>query len=98
MPLSLTNGASTPHNSRTGHAEHSLRHTIGRDHRPAALLALAMVIPLSGCSVARFGTKQMWLKALSVFRIGSFAGSAVLLVPQGVGTLPWRAYTRITSC
>jgi MFS family permease len=35
------------------------------------LLALGMVVPLSAWSVGRFGAKQMWLFALTLFLVGS---------------------------
>jgi EmrB/QacA subfamily drug resistance transporter len=57
------------------------------------LLALAMVIPLTGWSVERFGAKTMWLFSLTVFLSGSLlCGAAwsvesliVFRVLQGVG-------------
>jgi EmrB/QacA subfamily drug resistance transporter len=57
------------------------------------LLALAMVIPLTGWSVERFGAKPMWLLSLALFLGGSLlcgvawsAGSLIAFrVLQGVG-------------
>ncbi|MEV6800338.1 MDR family MFS transporter [Micromonospora rifamycinica] len=57
------------------------------------LLALGIVIPVSGWSAARFGGKQMWMFALALFLLGSvlsgLAWSVVSLiifrVVQGVG-------------
>jgi EmrB/QacA subfamily drug resistance transporter len=57
------------------------------------LLALAMVIPLSGWSVARFGGKRMWLVSLGLFLAGSVlcaiawnvASLIVFRLVQGVG-------------
>ncbi|MTD58844.1 DHA2 family efflux MFS transporter permease subunit [Amycolatopsis pithecellobii] len=40
------------------------------------LLAMGMVVPLSGWSMQRFGAKTMWLVALSVFLIGSVLSGA----------------------
>jgi EmrB/QacA subfamily drug resistance transporter len=40
------------------------------------LLALGVAIPISGWSVARFGAKQMWLFALSLFLLGSILAGA----------------------
>ncbi|CAO5169492.1 MFS transporter, DHA2 family, multidrug resistance protein [Frankia sp. AiPs1] len=37
----------------------------------AYLLALAMVIPVSGWAVSRFGGRRMWLLALALFLVGS---------------------------
>ena len=57
------------------------------------LLAIAMVIPLNGWSVERFGAKTMWMSALATFLTGSVlcgaawsAGSLIAFrVLQGVG-------------
>ncbi|MGH4024664.1 MAG: MDR family MFS transporter [Pseudonocardiaceae bacterium] len=57
------------------------------------LLAIAMVIPLTGWSVERFGAKTMWVSALAAFLAGSAlcgaawsAGSLIAFrVLQGVG-------------
>jgi EmrB/QacA subfamily drug resistance transporter len=57
------------------------------------LLALAMVIPLAGWSVDRFGSKRMWLLSLALFLDGSAlcglawsAGSLIAFrVVQGIG-------------
>jgi EmrB/QacA subfamily drug resistance transporter len=59
----------------------------------AYLLALGMVIPLTGWSVERFGGKRMWMLALALFLVGSTlcglawsAGSLIAFrVVQGVG-------------
>ena len=55
--------------------------TLSRDfHSPLAtiqwvttgyLLALAIVIPLSGWLIERFGTKEMWMTSLALFTLGS---------------------------
>jgi EmrB/QacA subfamily drug resistance transporter len=37
----------------------------------AYLLAMAMAIPLTGWSVARFGTKTMWMSTLAIFVVAS---------------------------
>ncbi len=63
------------------------------------LLALAMVIPITGWAVDRFGSKQMWLLSLMLFLAGSVlcgiawsSGSLIAFrVVQGIGggmTLP----------
>jgi EmrB/QacA subfamily drug resistance transporter len=67
--------------------------TLGRDlHASVAtiqwvitayLLALAMAIPLTGWSVARFGAKRMWLLSLVLF----LAGSALCGIAWNVGSL-----------
>lgn len=67
--------------------------TLGRDlHTSVAtiqwvvtayLLALAMAIPLTGWSVARFGAKRMWLISLAFFLVGS----ALCGVAWNVGSL-----------
>ncbi|WP_235488510.1 MFS transporter, partial [Frankia sp. AvcI1] len=57
------------------------------------LLALAVVIPLTGWSVERFGGKRMWLASLTLFLVGSVlcgiawsAGSLIAFrVVQGAG-------------
>jgi EmrB/QacA subfamily drug resistance transporter len=57
------------------------------------LLALGMVIPVSGWSMQRFGAKQMWLFALALFLVGSVASSTApdigaliaFRVVQGIG-------------
>ncbi len=57
------------------------------------LLALSIVIPLSGWSVERFGAKQMWILSLVVFLVGSILSGAawsaqsliVFRVIQGIG-------------
>src|ERR1700722_16289020 len=57
------------------------------------LLSFAMVIPLSGWAVARFGAKATWLTSLALFLAGSVAcglawniGSLVAFrVVQGIG-------------
>ncbi|WP_235433343.1 MDR family MFS transporter [Protofrankia sp. BMG5.30] len=57
------------------------------------MLALAMVIPLTGWSVERFGGKRMWMLSLALFLAGSAlcgvawsAGSMIVFrVLQGVG-------------
>ncbi|MCK9895592.1 MDR family MFS transporter [Frankia sp. AgB32] len=59
----------------------------------AYLLALAVVIPLSGWSVERYGGRRMWLLALGLFLVGSAlcglawsAGSLIAFrVVQGLG-------------
>src|SRR5580658_741032 len=40
------------------------------------LLSFAMVIPLSGWALARFGGRTVWLVSLSVFLAGSVASGA----------------------
>lgn len=60
------------------------------------LLALGMVIPLSGWAVARFGAKRMWLTALTLFLVGSVAAGLswnvqsliAFRVLQGIGGGP----------
>ncbi|MCW3819447.1 DHA2 family efflux MFS transporter permease subunit [Micromonospora sp. DR5-3] len=47
------------------------------------LLAIAMVIPLTAWAVERFGTRRMWLTALTVF----LAGSALCGTAWSVGSL-----------
>ncbi|WP_250284186.1 DHA2 family efflux MFS transporter permease subunit, partial [Frankia sp. CiP1_Cm_nod2] len=57
------------------------------------MLALAMVIPLTGWSVERFGGKRMWMLSLALFLVGSVlcgmawsAGSLIAFrVLQGIG-------------
>lgn len=57
------------------------------------LLALGMVVPFSGWSVARFGAKRMWLFSLTVFLLGSVLSGAAWSIEsliafrilQGVG-------------
>jgi EmrB/QacA subfamily drug resistance transporter len=57
------------------------------------LLALALVLPLTGWSVERFGAKRMWMISLACFAIGSAlsgaawsAGSLIAFrVVQGIG-------------
>jgi EmrB/QacA subfamily drug resistance transporter len=57
------------------------------------LLALAMVIPLTGWAVDRFGSKRMWMISLALFLLGSAlcasawsAGSLIAFrVVQGIG-------------
>ncbi len=57
------------------------------------LLALSIVIPLSGWSVERFGAKRMWILSLVVFLIGSILSGAAwsaqslifFRVIQGIG-------------
>jgi EmrB/QacA subfamily drug resistance transporter len=57
------------------------------------LLALSIVIPLSGWAVERFGAKPMWILSLSVFLIGSILSGAawsaqsliVFRILQGIG-------------
>ncbi|AEH11503.1 MULTISPECIES: MDR family MFS transporter [Protofrankia] len=57
------------------------------------MLALAMVIPLTGWSVERFGGKRMWILSLALFLVGSAlcgsawsAGSLIAFrVMQGIG-------------
>src|SRR5580700_7327470 len=57
------------------------------------LLALSIVIPLSGWSVERVGAKQMWILSLVVFLVGSILSGAawsaqsliVFRVIQGIG-------------
>jgi EmrB/QacA subfamily drug resistance transporter len=59
----------------------------------AYLLALAMVIPLTGWAADRFGSKRMWMLSLAFFLVGSLlcglawsAGSLIAFrVVQGVG-------------
>jgi EmrB/QacA subfamily drug resistance transporter len=59
----------------------------------AYVLALAMVIPVSGWAMARFGAKQMWLFSLALFMIGSLLCSCArdigmliaFRVIQGIG-------------
>jgi EmrB/QacA subfamily drug resistance transporter len=47
------------------------------------MLALAMVIPLTGWSAARFGTKRMWMVSLALF----LGGSALCGLAWSVGSL-----------
>ena len=49
----------------------------------AYLLSIAMVIPLTGRLAERFGTRNMWLFALTVF----LAGSALCGAAWSVGSL-----------
>ncbi len=57
------------------------------------LLALSIVIPLSGWSVERFGAKRMWILSLVVFLLGSILSGAawsaesliIFRVIQGIG-------------
>ncbi len=57
------------------------------------LLALGMVIPLSGWSVARFGGKRMWMLGVALFLVGSVLSGAAwnissliaFRVLQGIG-------------
>jgi EmrB/QacA subfamily drug resistance transporter len=57
------------------------------------LLALSIVIPLSGWAVERFGAKRMWIMSLVIFLIGSILSGAawsaqsliIFRVVQGVG-------------
>ena len=59
----------------------------------AYVLALAMVIPISGWAMARFGSKHMWLFSLALFLVGSVLSSLAwnmdsliaFRVVQGVG-------------
>jgi EmrB/QacA subfamily drug resistance transporter len=59
----------------------------------AYVLALAMVVPISGWAMGRFGGKRMWLFSLAVFLVGSVLSSLawnmdsliVFRVVQGVG-------------
>jgi EmrB/QacA subfamily drug resistance transporter len=59
----------------------------------AYLLAMAMIIPVTGWSIERFGAKTMWMTAVTVFLIGSIlcgiAWSApsliIFRVVQGLG-------------
>jgi EmrB/QacA subfamily drug resistance transporter len=59
----------------------------------AYLLALGMVVPLSGWLVSRFGAKRMWMFSLAVFLLGSVLSGAAwsigsliaFRVLQGVG-------------
>jgi EmrB/QacA subfamily drug resistance transporter len=67
--------------------------TLGRDLRTPVstiqwvitgyLLALAMAIPLTGWTMARFGAKRMWLASLTLF----LAGSMLCGVTWSVGAL-----------
>ena len=41
----------------------------------AYVLALAMVIPVSGWAMERFGAKQTWMSALALFMVGSILSS-----------------------
>jgi EmrB/QacA subfamily drug resistance transporter len=41
----------------------------------AYVLALAMVVPVSGWAMDRFGAKQTWMAALALFMVGSFLSS-----------------------
>ena len=41
----------------------------------AYVLALAMVVPISGWAMGRFGGKRMWLFSLAVFLVGSVLSS-----------------------
>jgi EmrB/QacA subfamily drug resistance transporter len=58
------------------------------------ILAAAMMVPLTGWATDRFGSKRLWLSALSLFTIGSVAcglawsvGSLIAFrVVQGIGT------------
>src|SRR5258708_28111935 len=55
--------------------------TLGRDFHVSVttiqwvatgyLLALSIVIPITGCAVDRFGAKLIWLTSLSLFIVGS---------------------------
>jgi EmrB/QacA subfamily drug resistance transporter len=47
------------------------------------LLALGMVVPVSGWAMARFGAKQMWLFSLALF----LAGSLLCSLSQNIGEL-----------
>jgi EmrB/QacA subfamily drug resistance transporter len=49
----------------------------------AYLLALAMAVPVTGWSVARFGARRMWLTSLALF----FLGSALCGIAWNVGSL-----------
>jgi EmrB/QacA subfamily drug resistance transporter len=78
-------------------------HTIGRDlHAPLAdvqwvmtgyLLSFAMVIPITGWALARFGGRATWLTSLSLFLAASMAAGAswnigsliAFRVVQGIG-------------
>ena len=77
--------------------------TLGRDFKvpistiqwvtTGYLLALAVVIPITGWAMDRFGAKPMWLLSLALFVVGSslcgLAWSATCLIvfriPQGLG-------------
>ena len=78
-------------------------HTLGRDFDASVatiqwvatgyLLALSMVIPLTGWAVERFGTRTLWFASLGLFLAGSVlsgaawsAGSLIAFrIVQGVG-------------
>lgn len=78
-------------------------HTIGRDLHASVssvqwvitgyLLAFALVVPLSGWALARFGGRAVWLASLGVFLAGSVASGAAwnvgsliaFRVAQGLG-------------
>ncbi len=49
------------------------------------LLAMGMVVPLSGWSMRRFGAKTMWLTALSVFLLGSVLSGAAWDIGSLIG-------------
>src|SRR3954466_8884573 len=50
---------------------------------PGYLLAFALMLPISGWSVKRFGAKPMWMTALSIF----FAGSLLCGAAWSTGSL-----------
>src|SRR3954471_13250727 len=49
------------------------------------LLALGVVVPVSGWLVGRFGGKWVWIGALTIFLVGSVASSLAWNVPSLVG-------------
>src|SRR3954468_21348396 len=61
-------------------------HTLGRDFKvsvatiqwvaTAYLLALALVIPLSGWAIERFGVRRLWFGSLVLFLVGSVLSGA----------------------
>jgi MFS family permease len=61
-------------------------HTLGRDFdvsvatiqwvATAYLLALALVIPLSGWAIERFGVRRLWFGSLVLFLVGSVLSGA----------------------
>ncbi|MBO2447031.1 multidrug efflux MFS transporter [Actinomadura barringtoniae] len=73
--------------------------TLGHDlHAPvsttqwiitAYLLALGMVVPISGWAVGRFGGKRMWLVALGLFLLGSVLCS---LAPSAGALIAFRVF------
>lgn len=54
------------------------------------LLALAMVIPISGWAVERFGGKPMWLFSLGMFLLGSVLCSMAWNVESLIFSVPFK--------